>query len=491
MKKTLALFICALILSACFTSYAVNTNEIFARGNALEWTLSINIDKEMFPYFLQDIELFTEEIDDSPKDKYTDPEIESATSTLIDSISKLRLKGAFAPWTFNLSFGTDKANLASATMWADANTGGNGLTVDFLDYLFYLPQEKLRPILKEANALIGVDALSLINPYLTILRDEMNKLLEGKAAETGDFRVSEFGNFNWKVSLYLTNHDFAKVAEALLKKFEEDVALQSAINEIVNIAMFLDNSLPGENTVNTDIAKSIKEFIDKTKLEQNTKTADLSVYGREGMDTPCYVLDTSKVMPFDLFRLAILPDAKEGGLLFTAVDSSEIVKGAGTDEGIDWDWAHKRATQETVGDETPKEECHHMALTYSAPEKNKLDIALGMYSNGTPLVKINSEYNVEQAEPYKAKCKTTMAIPSVTAVSKPVFEINIALNETDKLPTLPDTISWPAVSLIDEDLDNKVDSSKVPDILVERFYEAYQGEVENIINAVNLLSGEE
>ena len=149
MKKILSLLLCALLLGAS-TASADSPQDVLARDHALAWTLTLNPDADVLLPLLQGDTPLTNEPLEAFQHSESVQAASEAVKTLAAGIAGLRLGGSFAPWALSLSLGTDQAELASASLWADAKTGGNGITTDLLDCLFFLPQDKAKPVLDQA-----------------------------------------------------------------------------------------------------------------------------------------------------------------------------------------------------------------------------------------------------------------------------------------------------------------------------------------------------
>ncbi|NLD52672.1 MAG: hypothetical protein GX650_07230, partial [Clostridiales bacterium] len=141
MKKALSLLLCALLLLGACTAGAANPQDAFARGHGLTWTMTLSPDADVLLALLQGSTPLSDEPLIPLQASENPLAVSKAVKTLVGGIADLRLGGSFAPWALSLSLGTDQAGLASATLCADAKTGGNGLTTDLLDCLFFLPQD--------------------------------------------------------------------------------------------------------------------------------------------------------------------------------------------------------------------------------------------------------------------------------------------------------------------------------------------------------------
>ena len=208
-----------------------------------------------------------------------DPEATAGAITpLAKGFSDLRFKGSFAPWAASLSLGTEQADLASVIVWADKKTGGNGIAADLIDSLFFLPQDKVKLALDGSTPLLALNIPNLISPYLVLLRDEADKLLEGEAWQQGDYPMGELGSFDSKVSLTLTTHDAARTLKSMLTAFENDYALQTAISQITYLSLLLENGSWMQDSASVAIAKSLKDLIYRMLSEEETDLLELSAY---------------------------------------------------------------------------------------------------------------------------------------------------------------------------------------------------------------------
>lgn len=480
MKKALSLLLCALLLLEACTAGAANPQDAFARGHGLTWTLTLSPDADVLLALLQGSTPLSDEPLIPLQASENPLAVSKAVKTLVGGIADLRLGGSFAPWALAFSLGTDQAGLASATLWADAKTGGNGLTTDLLDCLFFLPQDKVKPILDQAASLLSLDIPGLISPYLLVLRDEADKLLEGKAAEQGSYALAELGSFDSKVSVTITTYDVARVLKSLLTAFENDFALQTALNQIMYTAGLLEDEPAMRRSVNADISRRLKDSIAQILAEDEEDMLQLSAYGRQGLDSLCYVIDTSRVQQEAALFLAVLPGEKEGGLILTAGDGYKL-EGVGTPQGVDWQKVRMQAME---GSGQPMKESAHLALQYAAPEGEPLALSLWAYSAGIPLFGLTAEHKAQQAEPYQAEATARLSVFG----KKPALSLGFTLKETDTLPALPDTTNWPVLSLMDDELENKAGVGNLSILLLRRLSVAYPDTAEELIKAVQTLN---
>jgi hypothetical protein len=471
MKRALAWLLCGLLLLGACTASAASPQDVFARGHALEWALTLNPDADALLALLQGDTPLSNELPEAFAQEASEP-----LKTLAKGIADLRLGGSFMPWALSLSLGTDQGGIASASLWADAKTGGNGLTTDLLDCLFFLPQDKVKPVLEQANRFLPLDIPGLISPYLILLRDGANELLDGKAAERGSYIMGELGEFDKKVSTIITTHDAARMLRPLLAAFEGDFALQTAISQIVHISKLLQDDPLAQGSVNAEISRGLKNFIAETLSQEEEDLLELSAYGREGLDSLCYVIDTARVQENVALRLAILPGEKQGGLILTAGDGYKL-DGAGTPQGVDWEKVRAQAME---GSGQPMEESAHLALQYATAEGEPLALSLWAYSAGIPLFGVTAEHQAQESQPNLSETTAKLSVFG----KEPVLSLTFTLQETDALPALPDTNNWPVLSLTDDDLENKVDIGNLPTLLLRRFSMAFPDTAEELIKAV-------
>ena len=490
MKRTLALLLCSLLILSAFTANAAITQDIFDRGHALQWTLNLAPEADALLSLLQgDTPLPTElseYIERLPSPRATD----EAIKILAKGISKIRFSGSFVPWAANLSLGTEQADLASSSIWADAKTGGNGITADLIDALFFLPQDKVKPVLDASIPCLSLDIPGLIIPYLVLLRDEADKLLQEAVEQQGNYPMGELGSFDSKASLIITTHDAARVLKSLLTAFEHDYALQMAISQITYLSSLTKDGPGIQDSVSMAAAKSLKDLIHQLLLAEETYLLELSAYSREGLDSLCYVVDTSKVQEEAALRLAILPDGKQGGLILTAGNGYKL-DGTGTSRGVDWEKVRTQVMEQSVeqpmegsGEQSvgprPMEESAHLALQYAVAEDNSVDLSLYAYSAGICLFGVTAEHKTWQAESYQSDTAARISVFS----KEPALSLSLRLEETDKLPALPDTFGWPVLSLLDSELQNKVDTSNMLSVLTRRFSKAFPDTAEELVKAV-------
>lgn len=478
MKKILSLLLCALLLGAS-TASAANPQDALVRDHALAWTLTLNPDADVLLPLLQGDTPLTNEPLEAFQHSESVQAASEAVKTLAEGIAGLRLGGSFAPWALSLSLGTDQAELASASLWADAKTGGNGITTDLLDCLFFLPQDKAKPVLDQAAYFLSLNIPDLISPYLRLLQDEADKLLNGKTAEQGNYPLGELGNFDVKISITITTHDVAWMLRSLLTAFESDFALQTAINKIMNLSRTLEDNPMAQGSVVADISIGLKDFIAQTLALEEEDLLELSAYSRKGLDSLCYVIDTTRVREEVALFLAVLPGKQQGGLVLTAGDGAKLEK-LGTAQGVDWE---KVRIQATEGSGQLMEESAHLALLYSVPEDEPLALSLWAYSAGVPLFGITAEHNAEQADPYQSKTSAQLSVLG----KDPALSLGLTLQESDTLPTLPDTNNWPVLSLMDDNLANKADTGSLPTLLLRRLSAAYPDTAEELIKAIQVL----
>ncbi len=478
MKRTLILLLCGLLLLGACTASAANSQDVFARNHALQWTLTLSPDTEVLLPLLQgDTPLFEEfqralQRSDNPEGA------SEAIKTLADGVADLRLSGSFAPWALSLSLGTEQAVLASASLWADAKTGGNGIATDLLDCLFYLPQDRAKPALEQASSLLNLDISGLISPYLILLREEANNLLNDKEAELGNYLIGELGEFNMMVSQVITTHDAARVLKTLLDAFEKDFALQTAITQVMYTSSVMKGEPPEPKSAIAETSRELKEALAQILSQDEADLLELSAYGRAGLDSLCYVIDTSRVQKDMPFRLAVLP-GKKGGVILTAGEGSKL-EGVGTPQGVEWE----KFRLQTVGDSgQPIQESTHIALQYASSEGKPLALSLWAYSAGMPLVGVAAEHKAQQAESYQSETTAQLSVFG----KEPVLSLALTLQETDTLPTLPETTNWPVYSLMDDDLESKVDTSNLSTLLLRRFSLAFPDTAEKLIKAAQLL----
>lgn len=468
MKKMLILLLCSLLLVGSMTAQAALPSDVYSRNHALEWTLTLSPDADALLALMQGDNPLSHELPEiSPHSEEA-----NALETLLDGVSKLRIQSVFAPWALSLSLGTDQAGLAAANLWADPKTGGNGAVIDLMDYVFCLPQDQVKPALHQAASLMGIDVPGLVRPYLVLLKSEADRLLHEKASEKGSFSVGEFGSFDHKASIAVTRHDAAGAFKALLKAFENDADLQTAINRIAAISSPDDARSNGSPAA--QFANTLQSLIAQLLSEEDGALLELSAYSRVEGGAVCYAADTSKALPDDPLRLAVMAGEKQGGLLLTAGDGTRL-DGAGTPQGVDWEKVYIDATE---GSGQGKSSAH-LALQYSVPEEGQTALSLWVYSAGMPLIGAAADHCMRQTEPYQSDT----AIRLSAFGDAPVLSFDLTLRETDKLPALPDTGSWPVLSLTDSDLGNKTNIGSLSTLLLRRFSMAFPDTAEDLIKA--------
>lgn len=482
MKRTLALLLCSLLILGAFTASAAVPQDVFARGHALQWTLSLAPDADVLLSLLQGETPLSRELSDLLEHS-SDPEAATGTiNPLAKGFSDLRFKGSFAPWAASLSLGTEQADLASVIVWADKKTGGNGIAVDLIDCLFFLPQDKVKLALDGSAPLLALNIPSLISPYLVLLRDEADKLLEGKAWQQGDYPMGELGSFDSKVSLILTTHDAARTLKSLLTAFENDYALQMVISQITYLSLLLENGSWMQDSASVAIAKSLKDLIYRMLSEEETDLLELSAYSREGTDSLCYVVDTSKVQEEATLRLAVLPGGKQGGLILTAGEGYKL-DGSGTSQGVDWEKVRTQAMEGSDLPIAPMEESAHLALQYTVAEDDSVDLSLHAYSAGIPMFGVTASHKTRRTEPWQSETTAGISVFS----KEPALALSLRLEETDKLPSLPDTSGWPVLPLLGSDLQSIALNGNALSVLMQRFSKAFPNTAEELVKAVQLL----
>lgn len=480
MKRILTLLLCSLLMLSACTASAASPQDVFARGHGLQWALTLTPDADVLLALLQNDTPLSNELPEVLLRSEDTQATSEAVKTLAGGIADLRLGGSFVPWSLSLSLGTDRAELASASLWADAKTGGNGFTTDLLDYLFFLPQDKVKPVLDQADLLLPLNIPGLISPYLMLLRDEVDKLLHGKAVEMGNYPIGELGSFDIKASLTITTHDVAQLLKPLLAAFENDFALQTAISQIMYMSRLFQDEPVARGSVNAEIGRSLKDFIAQTLSQEAEDLLELSAYGREGQDSLCYVIDTARVQKEVALFLAVLPGEKQGGLILTAGDGYRL-DGAGTPHGVDWEKVRKQAMEGSGQTAESMGESVHLALQYAVLEDEPLALSLWAYSAGMPLFGITAGYNAQSTEPYQVETTAQLSVFS----KEPALSLALTLQETDTLPALPDTQNWPVLSLLD-DLENKVDIGNLSNLLLQRFSLAFPDTAKKLIKAAQL-----
>lgn len=475
MKKMLILLLCSLLLVGSMTAQAALPSDVYSRNHALEWTLTLSPDADALLALIQGDNPLSKEFPAAWR-KQESSDAMNALKTLLDGVSKLRIQGAFAPWALSLSLGTDQAGLAAASLWADPKTGGNGAVIDLMDYVFCLPQDQVKPALHQAASLMAVDVPGLVRPYLTLLKSEADRLLHDKTPEEGSFSVGEFGSFDHKASVTVTRHDAAGILKSLLTAFENDADLQTAITWIAAIS--LPDDARSNGSLSAQFANALQSLIAQLLSEEDGALLELSACSRAEGGAVCYAADTSKALPDVALRLAVMAGEKQGGLLLTAGDGTRL-DGAGTPQGIDWEKVYVDATEGSGQGKSPLEESAHLALQYSVPEDGQTALSLWVYSAGMRLIGAVADHCMRQAEPYQSD----IAIRLSAFGDAPVLSFNLTLRETDKLPALPDTGSWPVLSLTDDDLKNKVDIGNLPTLLLRCFSMAFPDTAEDLIKA--------